>query len=222
MLQGPHRPYEGSQLSSAMSFCVPELCPHRPYEGSQHHPHDPLHLRRLSSSPLRGVATRPGSVRRGRSRCPHRPYEGSQQVGVVADHVYAGGPHGPYEGSQRERVRFGRVVCVGVLIAPTRSRNRSGSSSTRTSARVLIAPTRGRSGRSCMSTSCLDGRLPYSRGVQQHGLTRTCVISRHHTLDQGGDPLTWIPPAVRIEGHISAAILLTVVLTASRDRRRHR
>ncbi len=62
---GPHRPYEGSQLLDLDQVHPDLLCPHRPYEGSQRVERGGAAAsRHLSSSPLRGVATR--AVRRVR------------------------------------------------------------------------------------------------------------------------------------------------------------
>ncbi len=101
---------------------------------------------RMSSSPLRGVATRrrlPCSPwarevliapTRGRNASwtfhvsrswrPHRPYEGSQHL-LATRHRRLLCPHRPYEGSQpADGTPQGRP---GVLIAPTRGRNHTGT-----------------------------------------------------------------------------------------------
>ncbi len=86
--------------------------PHRPYEGSQHEVHDPARAQQdESSSPLRGVAT----PHRGRLD-RHRPAQSSSPLRGVATTA---------RGRRRRTPRQ-------VLIAPTRSRPRSGvNSSTR-------------------------------------------------------------------------------------------
>ena len=59
--------------------------------------------------------------------------------------IFMSCPHRPYEGSQHDVLRV--VVCVWVLIAPTRGRNPRCRVSRRHRSLVLIAPTRGRNTR---------------------------------------------------------------------------
>ncbi len=194
----PHRPYEGSQQRGGHDLAYGGGRPHRPYEGSQLgavpflRRQDPVLIAptrvrnanssrrsrniRMSSSPLRGFATRRrGGQVAGRPLSPHRPYEGSQRGAadlpgrglLPSSSPYEGSqpvpggttrvPHRPCEGSQPED-----GGCAGFhdrfLIAPVRVRNSVAFDPQYAAAPVLIAPARG-------SRRHRGGRRPARRGT---------------------------------------------------------
>ena len=184
---GPHHPYEGSQHEDERGAFTRYAGPHHPYEGSQlHYRYDFCDLL-TSSSPLRGVATRPGDPRwpcpAGRSSSPLR----GVATGVGGPHPGRGGPHHPYEGSQP-------VGLVGDLVAGV------GSSS----------PLRG-----VATWSGLERCFPRVRGSSSplRGVATALVnryslkdgVSPHHPYE--GSQLGGPRPVHRVQGHRSSSPL---------------
>ena len=162
----PHRPYEGSQLSvttragelettvliaptrgrnfriGVVGSSAPSS-PHRPYEGSQQLTRDALRARvPASSSPLRGVATGMGALRRCAPRVLIAPTRGRNTIAVPSAMSH-GSPHRPCEGSQH-LAGLDRARRRPVSSSPLRGvATECHAWSQREQEPVLIAPARG-------------------------------------------------------------------------------